>query len=117
MSSELEQHLLMVRDRLDDIDEECVLREAALNLLDALETINKNYEKAEMMAGRDGLVRGLNYSTLQLPIAQALSEVVDAPQSCQKITHRGSMYGPTPEPDESCETWAVPGEEFCEEHL
>lgn len=118
MNPELEQHLLMVRDRLDDIDEEYSLREAALNLLDALQTINKNFENATPMLNAEGkVVRGMNFASLQIPMSLALGEVVDAPIPCRRLLSGGLAYGPTPEPDDYCGEWAVPGEEFCEDHL
>lgn len=118
MNPELEQHLKLVRDRLDDIDEEYPLREAALNLLNALETINRNYEGAETVQSESfGRLRGMNYGMVQLPISSALEEIVDAPQYCQKKLFGGRAYSATPEPDEYCENWAVPNEDYCEDHL
>lgn len=118
MNPELEQHLKMVRDKLDDIDEEYPLREAALNLLDALEKINKNFEGAEtLQSERLGRVRGMNYSMVQIPMTSALAEIVDEPEHCQKLLSGGRKYGNAPEPDDFCGNWAMPGEDFCEEHL
>lgn len=117
MNPELEQHLLMVRDKLEEM-EDTDAREAAMNLLDALETINKNFENATPMLNAEGkVVRGMNFASLQIPMSSALEEIVDAPLPCRYMISGGRAYGPTPEPDEYCGKWAVPCEEFCEEHL
>lgn len=118
MNPELEQHLKMMRDWLDEMDEVYALREAATHLLDALEKINQNYEGAEtVLSERSGRVRGMNYAMVQAPMTSALEEVVDAPKHCQKKLYGGRAYSATPEPDEYCDNWAVPGEDYCEEHL